>query len=65
VHPHTLSYRLKQIRSRFGIDLDDPEVRLRVHLALLILEAQGQAPEAARPRVRPSRRRAASAAQAS
>jgi sugar diacid utilization regulator len=43
VHPHTLSYRMKQIRTHFGIDLDDPEVRLRVHLALLILEARGPA----------------------
>ena len=41
VHPHTLSYRLKQIRRRLGLDLDDPEVRLRVQLALLILDAQG------------------------
>jgi sugar diacid utilization regulator len=44
VHPHTLSYRLKQIRGRLGLDLDDPEVRLRVHLALLILDAQGSGP---------------------
>jgi len=43
VHPHTLSYRLKQIRARYGFDLDDADVRLRVHLALLILEAQGAA----------------------
>ena len=57
VHPHTISYRLRQIRSRFGIDLDDAELRLRVHLALLILEAQGAAPEPSRPRVRPARRR--------
>ena len=41
VHPHTLTYRLKQIRRRFGIDLDEPDVRLRVHLALLILDARG------------------------
>jgi DNA-binding PucR family transcriptional regulator len=46
VHPHTLSYRVKQIRRRFGIDLDDPEVRLRVHLALLILDADGPASDA-------------------
>ena len=39
VHPHTLTYRVKQIRHRFGLDLDDPEVRLRVQLALLILDA--------------------------
>jgi hypothetical protein len=38
VHPHTLSYRLTQIRRRFGLDLDDAETRLRVHLALLILD---------------------------
>ena len=41
VHPHTLSYRARQIRRRFGLDLDDPEIRLRVQLALRILEARG------------------------
>jgi sugar diacid utilization regulator len=40
VHPHTLSYRARQIRRRFGIDLDDPETRLRVQLALRILDAR-------------------------
>jgi DNA-binding PucR family transcriptional regulator len=40
VHPHTLAYRVRQIRARFGIDLDDPETRLRVQLALRILDAQ-------------------------
>jgi sugar diacid utilization regulator len=39
VHPHTLTYRVKQIRHRFDLDIDDPEVRLRVQLALLILDA--------------------------
>jgi hypothetical protein len=38
VHPHTLSYRLARLRSVHGIDLDDTEMRLRVHLALLILD---------------------------
>jgi len=52
VHPHTLTYRLKQIRRRFGIELDDPGVRLRVQLALLILDAQGPVAEARRPRRR-------------
>ena len=37
IHPHTLSYRIAQIRQRHGLDLDDPETRLRVHLALVIL----------------------------
>lgn len=52
IHPHTLSYRLKQIRRRFGIDLDDPDVRLRVHLALQILDARAGAAGARRPRRR-------------
>jgi len=41
VHPHTLSYRVKQLRRRLHLDLEDAEVRLRVHLALLIFDAQG------------------------
>jgi hypothetical protein len=44
VHPHTLTYRLKQIRRRFGLDLDDAEVRLRVELALRILAAERPRP---------------------
>ena len=43
VHPHTLSYRARQIRRRFGLDLDDAETRLRVQLALRILDARGGA----------------------
>ena len=43
VHPHTLSYRARQIRRRFGLDLDDAETRLRVQLALWILDARGGA----------------------
>jgi hypothetical protein len=39
IHPHTLSYRLNRLRERYGIDLDDYGVRLRVELALLILGA--------------------------
>jgi len=41
VHPHTLSYRVKQIRTRYGLDLDDPDARLRVQLALMIVESRG------------------------
>lgn len=37
IHPHTLSYRLLQIRQRHGLDLEDAETRLRVQLALVIL----------------------------
>ena len=39
IHPNTLAYRLKQIRDRFGIDLEDSDTRLKVHLALIILES--------------------------
>jgi sugar diacid utilization regulator len=50
VHPHTLSYRVKQMRRRYGLDLDDADVRLRVQLALLILDAQVPAGPARRAR---------------
>jgi sugar diacid utilization regulator len=36
IHPHTLSYRIGQLRSRLGLDLEDPETRLRLQLALLV-----------------------------
>jgi sugar diacid utilization regulator len=36
IHPHTLAYRIAQIRQRHGIDLDDADTRLRVHLAVMI-----------------------------
>jgi sugar diacid utilization regulator len=39
IHRHTLSYRLSQIRARFGVDLEDADTRLRVHLALALLDA--------------------------
>lgn len=38
IHPHTLAYRVAQIHKRHGIDLDDADTRLRVHLAVLIAE---------------------------
>ncbi len=37
IHPHTLSYRVKQMQRRHGLDLGDVQTRLRVALALLIL----------------------------
>lgn len=37
IHPHTLSYRVKQMQRRHGIDLGDAQTRLRVALALMIL----------------------------
>jgi sugar diacid utilization regulator len=40
VHPHTLSYRLRQMRQRFGVDPGDPEQRLRVQLAMLIFDSR-------------------------
>ncbi|MFE9389182.1 helix-turn-helix domain-containing protein [Streptomyces sp. NPDC006784] len=43
VHPNTLRYRLRRLRDRFGLDLDDPDVRL---LAELGLRAAGRHPAA-------------------
>lgn len=37
IHPHTLAYRVKLIRQRYDIDVEDPDSRLRVQLAMLIL----------------------------
>uniref|UniRef100_UPI000380822E helix-turn-helix domain-containing protein n=1 Tax=Streptomyces sp. AA1529 TaxID=1203257 RepID=UPI000380822E len=45
VHPNTLRYRLRRLRTRFGLDLDDPDVRL---LAELGLRASGRRPAAPR-----------------
>ncbi|MEW2219087.1 helix-turn-helix domain-containing protein [Streptomyces sp. NPDC006990] len=45
VHPNTLRYRLRRLRTRFGLDLDDPDVRL---LAELGLRAAGRHPAAPR-----------------
>lgn len=39
IHPNTMSYRAAQLRQRFGIDLEDPSTRMRLQLALLILDA--------------------------
>lgn len=41
IHPHTLAYRMRQLRRRFGLDLEDPELRLRLQLALRIRDARG------------------------
>jgi len=40
---HTMSDRTEQIRSRYGIDLDAPDARLRIGLALLIRDAMDPA----------------------
>lgn len=42
IHPHTLSYRIGQLRSRLGLDLEDPETRLRLQLALLVRRTLSQ-----------------------
>ena len=44
IHPNTLAYRLKQIHERHGIDLEDPQTRLKLHLALLILDSSSPTP---------------------
>ncbi|MET8329600.1 helix-turn-helix domain-containing protein [Streptomyces sp. NPDC005181] len=34
LHPNTLRYRLRRARERFGVDLDDPDTRLLITLAV-------------------------------
>ncbi|MFI8006094.1 helix-turn-helix domain-containing protein [Streptomyces sp. NPDC086010] len=34
LHPNTLRYRLRRVRERFGVDLDDPDTRLVLTLAV-------------------------------
>jgi DNA-binding PucR family transcriptional regulator len=34
VHPQTVRYRLARLRERFGADLDDPDARFELELAL-------------------------------
>ncbi|TXS48123.1 PucR family transcriptional regulator [Streptomyces sp. t39] len=42
LHPNTLRYRLRRVRERFGVDLDDPDTRLLVTLAVrLATSARG------------------------
>ncbi|MFI0237784.1 PucR family transcriptional regulator [Streptomyces sp. NPDC016845] len=38
LHPNTLRYRLRRARERFGIDLDDPDTRLVVTLAVRLAD---------------------------
>ncbi|MFF0204337.1 PucR family transcriptional regulator [Streptomyces sp. NPDC005017] len=45
LHPNTLRYRLRRVRERFGIDLDDPDTRLVVTLALRLAETDPPARE--------------------
>ncbi|MER7506170.1 helix-turn-helix domain-containing protein [Nonomuraea pusilla] len=38
LHPNTLRYRLRRARERFGVDLDDPDTRLLITLAVRLTE---------------------------
>ncbi|MBM7439932.1 CdaR family transcriptional regulator [Streptomyces sp. HB132] len=38
LHPNTLRYRLRRVRERFGIDLDDPDTRLVLALAVRLTD---------------------------
>ncbi len=44
VHPNTLRYRLRRIRDLFGVDLDDPDVRLAAWLELRRAAPSGRSP---------------------
>ena len=53
VHPHTVTYRLNQLREALGPIVDDPDRRLELHLAAYInLTAAGPSTQTA-PRRRP------------
>ncbi|MFC3234843.1 PucR family transcriptional regulator [Streptomyces nitrosporeus] len=41
VHPNTLRYRLRRVRERFGVDLDDPDTRLLATLAVRLCDEAG------------------------
>jgi purine catabolism regulator len=41
VHRNSLAYRLRRIREITGLDLDNPEVRLALHLALRVGDMRG------------------------
>ncbi|MGW0424436.1 helix-turn-helix domain-containing protein [Streptomyces sp. NPDC003015] len=43
VHPNTCRYRLKQVRKRVRINLDDPDERLVLWLQLRVLAGLGTA----------------------
>ncbi|MGI5348291.1 PucR family transcriptional regulator [Streptomyces sp. CA-250714] len=51
VHPNTLRYRLRRLRSHFGLDLDDPDVRLLAELGLRAAGAYPAGPHPGRPAV--------------
>lgn len=44
-HPHTVTYRLKQVERLTGRSLKDPEDKLHLHLAVKALRLTKQAPE--------------------
>ncbi|NSC24388.1 PucR family transcriptional regulator [Streptomyces albus subsp. chlorinus] len=52
IHPNTLRYRLRRLRTRFALDLDDPDVRLLAELGLRaagLYPAAGAGPAAPAP----------------
>ncbi|MFC8846813.1 MULTISPECIES: helix-turn-helix domain-containing protein [unclassified Micromonospora] len=44
-HPQTVRHRMRRLRERYGADLDDPDARLTLHLALRHHLARRPAPE--------------------
>jgi sugar diacid utilization regulator len=41
VHPNTFRYRLRRLVEMFGVDLDDPDTRLLLHLQLRLMTLDG------------------------
>jgi DNA-binding PucR family transcriptional regulator len=38
VHPNTFRYRLRRLVEMFGVDLEDPDTRLLLHLQLRLMK---------------------------
>lgn len=47
VHPQTVRYRLPRLKELFGADLDDPDARFELEVALRVSSAAGTRPESA------------------
>nr|WP_278252623.1 helix-turn-helix domain-containing protein [Enterococcus sp. 669A] len=45
IHRNTVIYRLKKIEQILGISLDDPEVRMRLMIAVLLMYKAEETPE--------------------
>jgi hypothetical protein len=54
VHPQTVRYRMHQLEDRFGDDLDDPDLRFDMEIALRALRLPGSSAAALRHKAKPT-----------